>query len=58
MQRLCVGGADAALRTVSRDSSVAAQAAAGAVDILYVSPERAVTLGAAFFAGILQGRCA
>lgn len=37
-------------------SSVAADAAAGRIDIVYVSPERAMVLGAAFFQGLLRGR--
>ena len=40
------------------NSSVAADAAAGRIDIVYVSPERAMVLGAAFFQGLLRGRCA
>jgi superfamily II DNA helicase RecQ len=39
-------------------SSVAGDAAAGRIDLLYVSPERAMVLGAAFFAGLMRGRCA
>ena len=39
-------------------SSVARDAAAGRIDILYVSPERAMVLGPAFFQGLLNGRCA
>ena len=38
-------------------SSVYGAAAAGRIDILYVSPERAMSLGAAFYAGLLSGRC-
>ena len=41
-----------------KHSSVAADAAAGRIDIVYVSPERAMVLGAAFFQGLLRGRCA
>jgi superfamily II DNA helicase RecQ len=38
-------------------SSVAGDAAAGRIDLLYVSPERAMALGGAFFAGIMRARC-
>jgi hypothetical protein len=30
---------------------------AGRLDIIYISPEKAMLLGSAFFAGLLRGRC-
>lgn len=45
-------------RAPKQRSSVAPDAAAGRIDILYVSPERAMVLGPAFFQGLLNGRCA
>lgn len=44
------------LASTQADATVYGDAQAGRLELLYVSPERAVTLGASFFAPLLAGR--